>query len=75
MPKPLVMLDDLFPDGIPIKVDWDAWEVGMSIFVPCTGLLRVGKQAREIAARKGYKIVTRPQIEGGHLGVRIWRTT
>jgi hypothetical protein len=69
------MLDDLYPDGIPIKIDWDKWEVGMSIFVPCIALNRAGIHARAIAKRKGYGIVTRSCIEGGHLGVRIWRTT
>lgn len=72
--KPLPMLDDLFPDGIPVKIDWDAWEVGMSVFVPCTKVKRASKQAREIAARKSYRIIVRTRIEGGYLGVRIWRT-
>ena len=67
--------DELHPDGIPVAIDWDRWDVGMSVFVPCTGLLRASTQAREIAERKGYKVVVRPGIEGGYLGVRIWRTT
>jgi len=75
MSTPLVMLDDLYPNGIPVRVNWDRWEIGMSLFVPCTGLVRAGTQAREIAARKGYTMVCHPGIEGGHLGVRIWRTT
>lgn len=74
MSQSLVMLDDLHPDGIIIRIDWDAWAVGKSVFVPCTGLNKAGIQARAIAKRKGYTIVTRSCIEGGHLGVRIWRT-
>lgn len=69
-----VKIDELYPDGIPISVDWDAWEVGMSVFVPCTGLNKAGKHARAIAKRKGYEVVARSCIEGGYLGVRIWRT-
>lgn len=72
--RPLPMLNDLFPDGIPVKIDWDAWEIGMSVFVPCTKIKRASTQAHEIAKRKGYKILVRTCIEGRHLGVRIWRT-
>jgi hypothetical protein len=74
MSNTLVLLNDLYPNGIPVRIDWDRWEVGMSVFVPCTGRVRAGKQAREIAGRLGYKIVVYPAVEGGHLGVRIWRT-
>jgi hypothetical protein len=75
MSKQLVGLDDLYPDGIAIQVSWDAWAVGMSIFVPCTGLNRAGRQARIIAKRKGYTLAVRSRTEDGFLGVRIWRTT
>lgn len=74
MSKPLVMLDDLYPDDIPVRIPWDTWEIGMSVFVPCIALNKAGIHARAIAKRKGYTIVTRTCIEGGHLGVRIWRT-
>ena len=73
MSMPLVRLDDLYPDGLAIEVNWDAWAVGMSIFVPCTGLNRAGIQARAIAKRKGYALEVRSAIEDGFLGVRIWR--
>lgn len=74
MSTPLVMLDDLYPDGIPIKLAWDKWEIGMSVFVPCIALNKAGIHARAVAKRKGYTILIRSCIEGGHLGVRIWRT-
>lgn len=73
MSMPLVRLDDLYPDGLAIEVNWDAWAVGMSIFVPCTGLNRAGMHARAIAKRKGYTLEIRSRIEDGFLGVRIWR--
>lgn len=74
MSKPLVMLDDLHPDGVPIKIQWDMWQIGMSVFVPCAALNKAGIQARAIAKRRGYNVIVRSCIEGGHLGVRIWRT-
>lgn len=74
MPKPIAKVDDLYVDGIPIRIDWGAWDVGMSVFVPCTKPIKAGKQAREIARRKGYTVDLRTRVEGGHLGVRIWRT-
>ena len=74
MLTPLTMLDDLHPDGVPVKILWDTWEVGMSVFVPCIALNKAGIHARAVARRKKYQIETRSCIEGGHLGVRIWRT-
>jgi len=74
MSKPLVMLDDLYPDEVAIKIPWDLWQVGMSVFVPCMALNKAGIHARAVAKRKGYNILVRSCIEGGHLGVRIWRT-
>ena len=68
-------LDDLFPDGLPISVAWDAWRVGQSVFVPCLNTKKAATQARAVAKRKQYTVVVQVRIEGGHLGVRIWRTT
>jgi len=68
-------LDDLFPDGLPIDVSWDTWQVGQSIFVPCLNTAKAIAQAEAVARRKGYTLVTRACIEDAHLGVRIWRRT
>ena len=69
-----VRLDDLYPDGLPIEIDWDAWDVGMSVFVPCVNPSRAANQAREIARRKGYILKCQTCVEKQYLGVRIWRT-
>jgi hypothetical protein len=68
-------LDDLFPDGLPISVDWDQWDVGMSVFVPTLKPALAATQARAVARRKNYTLECRTAVENQHLGVRIWRIT
>jgi hypothetical protein len=68
-------IDDVYPDGLPISIDWASWDVGKSVFVPCVNIRRAVNQAREIGRRRGYTLVDRTCIEDGYLGVRIWRTT
>ena len=66
-------INDLYPDGLPISVDWKAWEVGMGIFVPCTKPALAATQARAVAKRLGYTLDHRTCVEDHLLGVRIWR--
>ena len=35
MDQKVMKLDDLNPDGLRITINWDAMDVGSSIFVPC----------------------------------------
>ena len=35
MNQKVLKIDDLNPDGVGISVNWDAMEVGYSVFVPC----------------------------------------
>lgn len=73
MPKEVIKLGDLHPDGIRIVIDWDAWDVGMSVFVPCLNTESAVKHATAAAALKGHTVSCRVRIENLQLGVRIWR--
>jgi len=66
-------LDDLDPDGLVIKVEWDKFIVGSSIFVPAINHLKLKEQILDIAKRKGWEVETRRRVEGKILGLRIWR--
>lgn len=69
-----IRLYDLYPDDVRIVIDWDAWGVGMSVFVPCLNTDSAVKHATAAAALKGHTITCRVRIESQQLGVRIWRT-
>jgi hypothetical protein len=66
-------LDDLDPDGLVIKVEWDKFIVGSSIFVPAINHLKLKEQILDIAKRKGWEVETRRRVEGKILGLRVWR--
>jgi len=66
-------LDDLDPDGLVIKVEWDKFIVGSSIFVPAINHLKLKEQILDIAKRKGWEVETRRRVESKILGLRIWR--
>ena len=73
MPKEAIKLYDLYPDDIRIVIEWNAWAVGMSVFVPCLNTESAVKHATAAAALKGHTISCRVRIEDQQLGVRIWR--
>tara|TARA_R110000751_G_scaffold305248_1_gene421504 strand:- start:5472 stop:5642 length:171 start_codon:yes stop_codon:yes gene_type:complete len=54
-------------------VEWDGMVVGASIFVPCINTKKAIYQAKRITTEKGWGITGKTRIEGGKLGVRIWR--
>jgi hypothetical protein len=66
-------LDELDPDGLAIKVEWDKFIVGSSIFVPAINHIKLKEQIFDIAKRKGWEVETRRRVESKILGVRIWR--
>ena len=69
----MLKLHDLNPDGVRIIVDWDSIKTGMSVFILCVNTEKAIKQIKNIVQSKRWKVETRFVIEGGKLGVRIWR--
>jgi hypothetical protein len=61
------------PDGVVIDINWSAFEVGTSVFIPAVNLSRLKKQMQIIAKRKQMKIQGFDRIESGKLGMRFWR--
>lgn len=68
-----VLIDDLAPDGVHIRVAWDKFVPGASVFVPCINTVECVRQFYEIAQHRDWTIDTRIGIEGGRWGVRFWR--
>jgi hypothetical protein len=71
--KHRLKIDDLAPDGVPIRVAWGSFVPGASIFVPCVDVVECGRQMNEIATAHDWSLDMRVVIEGGRWGVRIWR--
>ena len=69
-PKPL---PEVNPDGVVIKIPYHKWEVGMSVFVPALNLKKLKSQLRQVARRKNWQLEFKGRVEGGKLGLRIWR--
>jgi hypothetical protein len=65
--------DELFQDGVRVIVNWDAMQVGHSVFVPCLNSHRLIRDVRKIFARKGWHPRFTVCVENHILGVRIWR--
>ena len=67
--------DDLNPDGIKIKVNWEHMLISYSVFILCINTRGAVRQVKAIAKLKGWELETRVVIEEGKLGVRAWRVT
>lgn len=71
--KHRIKMGDLAPDGVPIRVAWDKFVPGSSIFVPCVNTLECVRQIYEIGTFYDWTLDIRTAIEGGRWGVRVWR--
>ena len=65
--------DDLNPDGIHIKVNWERMLISYSVFILCINTQAAVEQLKNIAKRKKWEFETRGVIEDDKLGVRAWR--
>ena len=61
------------PDGVEIKIPYNKWEVGMSVFIPAINLAKLKTQIKRVARHKQWKIEIKGRVEDGKLGLRIWR--
>jgi len=61
------------PDGVVIDINWGAFDVGTSVFIPAVNLTMLKKQMQIIAKRKQMQVKGFDRIESGKLGMRFWR--
>jgi hypothetical protein len=74
--KPLLKVmreGQVCPDGVVIDINWGAFEVGTSVFIPAVNLTMLKKQMQILAKRKQMQIKGFDRIESGKLGMRFWR--
>ena len=61
------------PDGVPIALNLDLLEPGMSVFVPAVNLRTLKSQMTTSFQSRGFTMKSCERIEGGILGMRFWR--
>lgn len=71
--KNRIKIDDIAPDGVCIRVQWDKFVPGTSVFIPCVNVVECVKQVYEVGRPKDWVLEMRDRIEGGRWGVRVWR--
>ena len=74
MSDKVMKVDDIAPDSVRIVIDWDAFTVGASMFIPCVDTSKAKEQVKKIALRKNYEILDKICVENNMLGIRFWRT-
>jgi hypothetical protein len=61
------------PDGVVIDINWKAFEVGMSVFIPAVDLSRLEKQMQTVSKMQNMTLKGAERIENRKLGMRFWR--
>lgn len=56
-----------------MRVDWDKFVPGASVFVPCVDTVECARQVKFVADQFDWILDVRTVIEGGRWGVRFWR--
>jgi hypothetical protein len=72
-PKQWIKGWQLNPDGVVIDVNWDAFVVGASLFIPAINLSALNKQMQIVAKDNNLILKGVQRIEAGKLGMRFWR--
>lgn len=65
---------DLNPDGVKVEINWGAFVIGSSLFIPCINTVLAKRQLATYTRSKGWSTTAKTREESGLLGVRIWRT-
>jgi hypothetical protein len=61
------------PDGVVIDINWDNFQIGMSVFIPAVNLSRLNKQMQNVSKDKQMTLKGYERIENKKLGMRFWR--
>jgi hypothetical protein len=71
----VLLESDIAPDGVRIVIDWEKMVVGASVFIPCINTDSAKKQVTKMFKQQKWGLQHHVRIEGGKIGLRIWRTT
>ena len=59
--------------GLTIKIEWDKFEIGTSVFIPCLDVKPVLSHIQHEGMRRRWQIVGKQVVEKGRYGLRCWR--
>ncbi len=60
-------------EDTPFHMDWMAFQMGSSFFLPCCKCIALRNEILSKATRAGAKVACKLVIEKGVRGVRTWR--
>jgi len=67
-------LNDISPDGVRIVIDWDAFVVGTSVFIPCINTKQAMNDIVDASGIAKKDLIKRVCVDNGRYGVRVWRS-
>jgi len=73
MTQGILRATDIDPDGVRIVINWGAFVVGASIFIPCINTKLAIKQLEVITNDNEYTCRSVVRVENNKIGVRLWR--
>jgi len=60
-------------EGVTYELNWRRFKKGTSVFFPCLDYTRAKTQLLVVTDRLRVKVLTKPTIEDGIRGLRVWR--
>lgn len=66
-------IDELCPDGVCMRINWNRFVVGSSVFMPCIDVEKAKQEVQKMAKHRCIKLKAVVRIENGLYGVRFWR--
>ncbi len=59
--------------GLPVRISWNEFEVGTSVFIPCLDVKPVKEYVLAEANRRKYNVICKQVIDKNRYGLRCWR--
>ncbi len=66
-------MQQLNVSGVSLRIEWDLFLIGTSIFVPTLEQDKTLKQLQKFCAKAGMRTKGKRVIYNGMMGVRLWR--
>lgn len=60
-------------EGVVYEIDWKAFRVGRSIFLPCLNVAAAKAEVRKVTHRLKVPVVYKWEVCDGVGGLRVWR--
>ena len=58
---------------LPVRISWNDFKVGTSVFIPCLDIKPVQKYVLAEAYRRKYNVICKQVVDKNRYGLRCWR--